>query len=99
MPVYGPYSKEVEEEHLRECPLPEGHYRIYTDHTGRWFEDFSPEEYKKAFVPDPNATDPEGMLYYILSEEIKKERRKELEDVLMIGAHKWILALIESRVR
>jgi hypothetical protein len=49
MNVIGAYSKEVEEEHPKEYPLPEGHYRVYSDHTGRWFEDFTPEEYNKVF--------------------------------------------------
>lgn len=53
MNVIGAYDKEVEEAHLKEYPLPEDHYRVYTDHTGRWFEDFTPEEYKKAFGEPP----------------------------------------------
>ena len=51
-----------------EFPLKEGYTRVYEDHTGRWFKDYSPEEYEEAF------NSPEMQEFgKILQEEIDKE--------------------------
>jgi hypothetical protein len=35
------------EEENSECP--EGMIRVYTDHTGRFYEDYTPEEYERLY--------------------------------------------------
>lgn len=85
MPIFGAFDKETEERQLKEYPLKEGNYRIYMDHTGRTFQDFSPEEYKKAFVPNPNSDEPEDILLCILKEEIDKAIVKEIRDTFTNG--------------
>lgn len=51
--IIGCRDKETEERHLRSNPLPEGWVRHYNDHTGRFFKDYSPEEWEEANRPNP----------------------------------------------
>ena len=67
--IYGAYDKKVEEKDLKEFPLKEGWDRIYTDHTGRWFEDVDP-----GAPIDPSQQE----LFDIMSQEINKEIIKEI---------------------
>jgi len=51
--------------------IPEGHIRLYTDHTCRWYEDITFEEYKRrSEIDDP--------LWDILQEEVRKEIDKDI---------------------
>ena len=56
---------------MEEEPVKEGYTRVYTDHTGRYYTDYSPED-MQAMIDDPLAK--------ILREEITKEINKEIID-------------------
>lgn len=67
--VYGARDLESERDHLRELPLKEGWVRMYEDHTGRWFKDFSPETWAEMTKPNPVW----GALNSALTDEINKK--------------------------
>lgn len=50
-------------------PVKPGYVRVFIDHTGRWYEDYTQEEYDK-MMNDP--------LMVIFREEIQKEVNKEI---------------------
>lgn len=50
-------------------PVKPGYVRVYTDHTGRWYQDYTQEEYDK-IINHP--------FMVILREEIQKEINKEV---------------------
>ena len=65
------YEKMMEEtyqQQLIDFPLKPGYTRRYTDHTGRWFEDLSPEEI------EAEKNDPYNKIVIdAITEEINKE--------------------------
>lgn len=58
--------------------IPEGHIRLYEDHTYRWYEDVSEEEYARRCEEFDN--DP---LCSVLKEEIQKEINKAILDEII----------------
>jgi nuclear transport factor 2 (NTF2) superfamily protein len=58
-----------EQQDFIDVPLKEGYTRIYSDHTGRWFDDYSPEQ-MEFMRNDP--------LMKIIHEEITKEIDREI---------------------
>ena len=58
---------------LEEYPLAEGHVRMYTDHTGRFFEDYPQDVFNNMMNDD---------FLKILQEEIQAEIDKQLTDSL-----------------
>lgn len=51
-----------------EFPLKDGYIRVYEDHTGRWFKDYTQEEYDEEF----NSFEMQ-VFRDIIQEEINKE--------------------------
>lgn len=71
--IYGAYDDATALRHLREYPLQYGYIRRYNDHTGRFFEDVSPEDIERE-NSDPLANE----LARIIQEEIMREQLREL---------------------
>ena len=65
----------IEEHQATFPPVKEGYTRIFTDHTGRWYEDIKISTLEKF-----RDQTPEGILFDILQEEIQKEHLKELQE-------------------
>lgn len=59
-----------------ENPPKPGYHRLYNDHTGRWYDDMSPEQYE-AEMNDPRLN--------ILRDEINKEILREIRREIMGG--------------
>lgn len=62
-------DKKTEQRHLKEKPLNEGWVRHYYDHTGRFFNDYSPEEWKR--INEPNEIS--DLLKQLISKEINNQ--------------------------
>jgi hypothetical protein len=71
--IHGAYDDATALRQLREFPLKYGYKRYYTDHTGRFFEDVSPEE-QEAARNDPLLQE----FNKIVQEEINREMLREL---------------------
>lgn len=56
-----------------EAPVEKGYVRLYTDHTGRWYEDITIEEHEKRIKEAQD--DP---FYQFVAEEIRKEIDREI---------------------
>lgn len=67
---------------IDEPPIPEGHVRVYTDHTGRWYEDI-PQADHDAMV-EAARNDP---LLQILNAEIQAEIDREIVASIVGGKH------------
>lgn len=61
-----------------EFPLKEGYTRIYTDHTGRDWEDKSPEE-MEAIRTDPFQVELKALIQKEIDDEVIKMMIKEYE--------------------
>jgi hypothetical protein len=77
MMVIGCKDKETEERHLRDNPLPDGWIRHYNDHTGRFYNDYSPEEWERINRPNPVSE----ALEKAVTEEINTAIIRSLMDV------------------
>lgn len=71
--IYNWSDEETVRRQLEEYPLEEGHVRVYTDHTSRFFEDY-PQAIWYDMVNDE--------LAIILGKEIQAEIDKQLTDSL-----------------
>lgn len=65
-----------------EPPIPEGHVRVHTDHTGRWYEDIPQADHVKMVEAARN--DP---LLQILKAEIQAEIDREIVAGIVGGKH------------
>lgn len=65
-----------------EPPVPEGHVRVYTDHTGRWYEDIPQADYDR--MVEASRNDP---LMQILKAEIQAEIDREIVNGIFGGKH------------
>jgi hypothetical protein len=66
-------DEETVRRQLEEYPLAEGHVRMYTDHTSRFFEDYPQDVFNTMMNDD---------FLKILQEEIKAELDKEMLSVM-----------------
>jgi hypothetical protein len=71
--IVGGYDEETVLRHLEEVPLKEGYTRIYEDHTGRNWQDVSPED-MEASRNDPLIID----LQTAIDEEINREIARQM---------------------
>ena len=69
-----PPVNEFEEE-----PVKDGYVRVYIDHTGRWYKDYTQEEFDK-IINHPFSV--------LLREEIQKEINREIIEMLKPSASK-----------
>jgi hypothetical protein len=71
--IIGGYDEATVLCHLEEDPLKEGYTRIYGDHTGRWYDDVSPED-MEASRNDPLMID----LRTAIDEEVNREIMRQM---------------------
>jgi hypothetical protein len=71
--IIGGYDEATVLSHLEEVPLKEGYTRIYGDHTGRWFDDVSPEDMETS-RNDPLMID----LRTAIDEEVNREILRQM---------------------